>query len=324
MATIAVAALVPFGGRAVIDRPATSIPRGAHFLREGPGLSKNWSGYLVTGASFRHVSAHWRIPRVACRSGRPGYSAMWIGLGGYRGAGLEQVGTESDCPGGRRPVTYAWYELLPFPLHGIRLRVSQGDRISASVTVAGAWTTIRMRDLDRRGSFHRRLYTSEVNLSSAEWILEAPSVCVPFSDNCLIRPLLSFGRAGFSSAQVTTVDSFRGTIGNRAWQRLRIVLVQERLLGGGRYLVRGASPSGLRARGGSFSVSYKERTVRLGRRVPSGAAACPATAPEDDVPRSRHIRRPLGTSAFRPRTAPPCRTASRRPPSRRARGWRRS
>ncbi len=253
--------MVPTGAMKQPGTRAASGEREAHFLRQPPGLSKNWSGYLVAGPSFRHVSARWRVPRVSRCSGRHGYSAMWIGLGGYSGEGLEQVGTEVDCPGGGPPVTFAWYELLPSPVRKVGLRVRPGDRVSGSVTVAGAWTTIRLQDLDRGRSFRRGLYTREVNLSSAEWILEAPSVCVPFTSRCRIRPLLAFGRAAFGAARVTTADALRGAIADRDWRRTRIVLLQQSHLPGGRYVLGAARPSGLRARGSSFAVTYKRETL---------------------------------------------------------------
>ncbi len=196
---------------------------------------------------------------------------MWIGLGGYTGAGLEQVGTELDCPGAGRSVAFAWYELLPAPLRKISLRVRPGDRMAASVTVAGAFTTLQLRDIDRHRFFRRQFYTSEVNLSSAEWILEAPSVCVPFTVDCLIRPLLAFGRAGFTQAAVTTVEGSGGTIANSAWQRIPVLLVQDSHLRGRQYALRGARPSRLRRRGSAFSVSYRQATVRLNRFVPAPA-----------------------------------------------------
>lgn len=268
---IAVAAGAPGSAAA---RPADAARLGsgeAHFVREAQGLSKNWSGYLITGASFRHVSAHWRIPRVACRTGTRGYSAMWIGLGGYQGPGLEQVGTELDCPGGGRSVVFAWYELLPAPLKNIPLRVNPGDRMAANVTVSGPWTTLQLRDLDRHRFFRRRFYTSEINLSSAEWILEAPSLCVPFTVRCVIRPLLAFGRAEFSQAAVTTTEGMRGTVSSSAWQRIPVILVQDSHVRGRRYALRGARPSRLRRGGSSFSVSYKQGTVKLNRFVPAPA-----------------------------------------------------
>lgn len=270
-AVIGAAAIAPAGAVARSGGGESPGTRGAHYIREAQGLSKNWSGYLITGASFRHVSAQWRIPRVDCRRASRGYSAMWIGLGGYTGPGLEQVGTELDCPGAGRSVAFAWYELLPAPLHAISLRVGPGDRMAASVTVAGPWTTLQLRDLDRHRFFRRRFYTSEINLSSAEWVLEAPSLCVPFTVTCLIRPLLAFGRVEFTRAAVTTVDGFRGTIASSAWQRIPVVLVQESQVRGRLYALRASRPSSLRRGGSSFRVSYGEGTVRLNRFRPAPA-----------------------------------------------------
>jgi hypothetical protein len=75
----------------------------------------NWSGYVVTGAdgSFNQVSAEWGVPGVIC-SGGDQYESSWVGLDGYNGSTVEQIGTSSDCDG-TTAVYSAWYEMYPAP-----------------------------------------------------------------------------------------------------------------------------------------------------------------------------------------------------------------
>src|SRR3954468_6194675 len=82
-------------------------------------LSSNWAGWVAqpspSTGSFSSVSGAWRVPRVSCTSGSSTYSAVWVGLGGYResSSALEQVGVDADCSrtGGARYAS--WYELIP-------------------------------------------------------------------------------------------------------------------------------------------------------------------------------------------------------------------
>ena len=111
--------------------------------------SSNWAGYAVhrPGVSFQQVSGTWTQPNVACVSGQPTYSAVWVGLGGYKptSSALEQIGTEVDCSAGGNVVSSAWYELVPAPSKAISLVVQPGDVMHATVTVIGHQVTVDRR-----------------------------------------------------------------------------------------------------------------------------------------------------------------------------------
>src|SRR3954470_23952005 len=74
-----------------------------------PSPSSNWAGYAVTSidpttpVTYSSVSGTWTQPAANCASTASGYSAFWVGLGGYAetSQGLEQIGTESNCRAGR-------------------------------------------------------------------------------------------------------------------------------------------------------------------------------------------------------------------------------
>jgi Peptidase A4 family len=224
--------------------------------------SSNWAGYAVHrgGVHFTTVTGTWIQPHATCTAGQATYSSVWVGLGGYTldSPALEQIGTESDCTASGRAVSSAWYELVPSASHGVKLTVAPGDRMRASVTVKGGEVTVTLADLTRHRSFTKRLHPATVDTTSAEWILEAPSVCSSSWD-CHTLPLADFGSAGFTAAAATTTAGHRGTIEDREWTTTKISLA-----GSGRTFVSNPSvpqatavPSSLSAQGSAFTVTYR-------------------------------------------------------------------
>lgn len=231
--------------------------------------SSNWAGYAVhrSGVKFTKATGTWVQPQASCVGGRPTYSSVWVGIGGYSldAQALEQIGTEADCTAGGRAVSTAWYELVPDASHAIRLTIHPGDRVRATVSVQGSQVTLSLTDLTRHRSFTRRLRATTLDTTSAEWILEAPSVCTS-AVSCHTLPLADFGSAGFSSASAVTTTGHRGTIADHRWTATRISLAAT-----GRQFVSdpGASlatavPSTLSADGTAFTVTYS------GSGTPSG------------------------------------------------------
>jgi hypothetical protein len=224
--------------------------------------SSNWAGYAAHhhGVNFKKVTGTWTQPTATCTSGRPTYSAVWVGIGGFdvNSPALEQIGTESDCTASGRAVSSAWYELVPAASRGAKLTVKPGDRMRAGVIVDGNKVTLTLTNLTRHRSFTKRLHAAVVDTTSAEWILEAPSVCSS-TWNCHTLPLANFGSTGFTAATATTSTGHRGTIDDRGWTTTRISLAAT-----GRTFVSDSSmppatavPSSLAARGSAFTVTYR-------------------------------------------------------------------
>jgi Peptidase A4 family len=231
--------------------------------------SSNWAGYAVhrSGVSFRQVSATWTQPTAACIAGQPTYSAAWVGLGGYsqNSDALEQAGTELDCSPSGQVLSTAWYELVPAPSKTVSLPVSPGDVMHATVTVVGHRATIDLENLTQHRTFRRTLNTPSIDVSSAEWIVEAPSSeCVSQFD-CLTLPLADFGSVTFDSASVVSTRGVAGSILSGSWGRTRINLTP----GGPHFIVyyrpRGvageATTSPLRSGGTEFDVTYSSVAV---------------------------------------------------------------
>jgi hypothetical protein len=254
-----------FAAAAAISAAIASLPGSAS--AQTSTRSQNWAGYAVHGPQFRSVSARWRQPHASCTSTRT-YSAMWVGLGGYKltSSAVEQVGTELDCVGGH-PTSSAWYELAPSSSHRVRIGLHPGDLVAASVTAAGGRVTVAISDLTSHRTFQRTLSpSSAIDVSSAEWILEAPSECIFGTSVCQTLPLANFGRAQFSVARAQLASGRVGTIATTGAQDTKIVLGPKAPLfvsvHPGQVPVGTASPSGLINQGSSFTISYQRRYVQ--------------------------------------------------------------
>jgi hypothetical protein len=225
-------------------------------------VSANWSGYTLQDASgaglqFTSVTGTWRVPVTRCEGGARPSAAFWVGLGGTSDSatGLEQTGTAVDCSGGR-PRYYAWYESLPAASVDVPLKVKPGDLITTSVNVRGRRVLFQIKNRTRKTSFTRPLKVASPDLSSAEWIAEAPAECNS-ADRCRVVPLANFGSVTFTRA-AAIANSHPGTINDPTWANEAISLVPQ---GSGFFATRrsspaGAAPGALSADGRSFGVSW--------------------------------------------------------------------
>jgi hypothetical protein len=237
--------------------------------------STNWAGYAVhrAGVSFRQVSGTWTQPSATCVNGQPSYSAAWVGLGGYNpmSGALEQIGTELDCTARGRVTSSAWYELVPAPSKTISLSVAPGDVMRATVTVTGHRVVVDLDNLTTHHRFHKTLDTDSIDVSSAEWIVEAPSECIS-QFSCQALPLADFGSITFASATAAAVSGPPGAIADSGWGRTRIRLTpgnQSFIVARNTSDTTGtAAPSALRGGGSGFDVTYAAASAS----VPQGFA----------------------------------------------------
>ncbi len=176
--------------------------------------------------------------------------------------------TESDCDIKGHAVYAAWWEIVPAAPVGIHLTVHPGDTVSASATVAGRSVTLRLRDLTSGKRFSLTRRVSATDASTAEWIVEAPSVCRS-SGSCTTLALADFGTAAFGSATATAAGVTAGA-GDPGWRLTAVELVQEGVAfaavgrGAGRAPTRSvvsAVPSAVAAPTGAFAVTRSEQTA---------------------------------------------------------------
>jgi hypothetical protein len=233
----------------------------ARALANAAQKSSNWGGYAVhgRGLSFHTVVGGWREPRVSCVLGAVNSSsAFWIGLGGVSSHALEQVGTGVDCGPFGNQVDYAWYEMVPRPpviLTWNALRVRPGDMMSAGVVVDGGRVTVSLYNATRQTGFSKVLHATTVDASTAEWIVEAPSVC-PLG-RCFSLPLANFHSLTFRFARAQSRAGHLGSISDPSWRSTRINLLEHGMV----YGAGTARPSSLRSGGSSFTVTYSRRSA---------------------------------------------------------------
>jgi hypothetical protein len=187
--------------------PNVPLPR-----RAGSADSLNWSGYAdlpAAGQRVTSVTGNWIVPTAQLLP--PGFSASWTGIGGYNSSDLIQAGTSADA----LPVTgsqyYAWYEILPAAETPITncsgdaaCTVHPGDAVTVSITSQGGsqWS-ISMADKGHWTWSTTLSYGS--TFSSAEWILEAPTLVVQ-------TIIANVGTATFDPGNTFALDGATKTI----------------------------------------------------------------------------------------------------------------
>jgi hypothetical protein len=257
-------------------------------------------GGSSSATQYKSVSGSWVAPTAKCTSGQS-YSSFWVGLGGsgsgsssdssasadsgswsdpsgmYPGGtsgsgatsgsgsstSLEQAGTEADCNADGSATYSAWYELVPSAPVKVNMAVHPGDHITSKVTVDGSNVTIQLSNSTTGGSFSKTLQANNPDVSSAEWIAEAPSTCDGSLSNCSPLSLADFGTVQFSGASATTTDGHTGTISDSNWQTAAVTLSpgDSQQGFGAQFTSYGsgsgaATPSSLSSDGSSFSVAF--------------------------------------------------------------------
>jgi len=218
--------------------------------------STNWSGYAVTGASgsITKVNGSWIVPAVSCPASGTLYSSHWVGIDGFTSKTVEQTGTDSDCSKGV-PQYYAWYEFYPSPSHKISgMSVSPGDKIVAVVTYTSGAFYVFITDFSTGSTFSASAKVSGAARSSAEFIVEAPSICVLVK--CKLASLANFGTVGFGYDNTgllytcyITKNGKAGTLGSFGSSIQEITMVDKS------NLVK-AQPSPISPDGTSFTVQW--------------------------------------------------------------------
>jgi hypothetical protein len=253
VAAAVVTTLAASGGTASMTRQFAS-----NFGAES--VSLNWAGYALqdvnaAGLQFTSITGTWKVPITKCTGVSTASAAFWVGLGGSSesATGLEQTGTAADCTNGT--VRYfAWYEILPAAAIEVPLKVKPGDQITTSVNVNGTTVLVQIKNRTRKTSFTKALQVAAPDLSSAEWVVEAPAACTA-SGQCTVLPLANFGGVTFTRA-AAIASAHPGTLTDPTWAAEAISLVPQQ---SGRFSVlttAGATPGPLSADGRSFGVSW--------------------------------------------------------------------
>jgi hypothetical protein len=213
-------------------------------LHGGTTDSLNWSGYAVTpGSGITGVDGTFTVPSAGLDP--PGFAATWAGIGGYNTSDLIQAGVEEQSfPS--NPLLgnqyQAWYELLPAsetPISNCSgdssCTVTPGDKVTVDISnVSGNTWSISLTDAGKWSWNKDVTYSSSG--SSAEWILEAPTLVAQ-------TVLANVGTVGFGPTSTYTSGGATHTIaaGNPTQIDLGTGVVNE------------ATPSALATDGQSFN-----------------------------------------------------------------------
>ncbi len=171
--------------------------------------STNWSGYAVTSSNnaISHATSTFVVPKL--NPPPSGYASTWVGIGGFNRGDhtLIQAGISEQSA---TPHYFAWWETLPNSAVPINNKsVSPGDKVTVTVaqTSSKKWK-ISLTDAGH-WSFNKTVsYNS--SRSSAEWILEAPTV----GGTQTKLPGLSTTKFGPTSTYVTNGTSHTIAKGN--------------------------------------------------------------------------------------------------------------
>ncbi|HWE82397.1 MAG TPA: G1 family glutamic endopeptidase [Gaiellaceae bacterium] len=273
-------AFAAVGLSVLLARPAgaASVVNGRASLTAQADVSQNWAGYVATGPgststtaspnmNYTDVTGQWVQPKAVCTPGSPTSVAIWVGLGGYSETSqeLEQTGTSADCNEKGKASYYLWYELVPANSVNIdSLKIRPGDVIASVVKVNGTDVLVQVIDRSRKTRFTRHLTMATPDLTSAEWIVEAPSECRE-SGFCSQLALTNFGSVNFTRS-FAIGNNVPAAISGSGWVTTALQLVPRghRFFGGENetstsagYGSAGAVPTALSTDGAGFGITWQ-------------------------------------------------------------------
>ena len=198
-----------------------------------------------TPGSVTAISGYWVVPEVIASCSQNTFSSSWVGIDGYNSSTVEQIGTEQDWANGAQQ-NYAWFEMYPnYSFEIVGFPVNVGDLISGLIQYIGSGIFIMTIANHTHGVAYtvpaQNTISTTAQRSSAEWILEAPSLNG-------ILPLADFGTIDFSSC-VAVINEGIGAINNPSWQNTELTMVNSS--GGTKAL-----PSNLSSNGENFSITW--------------------------------------------------------------------
>ncbi|MHB8325685.1 MAG: G1 family glutamic endopeptidase [Candidatus Dormibacteria bacterium] len=171
--------------------------------------SSNWSGYELGDGPYTSVAGTFTVPNLAASSTTTA-TAEWAGIDGAANSSLIQAGVAEIYHHSTNQVSiFAWWEILPAPATPITtMVVAPGDTVTVNIAqVSGTTWSISVRDNTTGVGFS----TSQVYsgpLSSAEWIVEAPTMSSTGTVATLgdYSPNVTFTNLGASGTSLSTTE----------------------------------------------------------------------------------------------------------------------
>ncbi|MHB1549356.1 MAG: G1 family glutamic endopeptidase, partial [Acidimicrobiales bacterium] len=141
--------------------------------------SSNWSGYVVGDGPYTSVTGTFTVTSLASGATTSEYLAEWVGIDGFSNTSLIQAGINEqvDPYNTSEFIIQPWWEILPASETDITtMTVAPGDQVTVTIAElsAGEWS-ITLKD-DTSGASFTTDQTYDGPATSAEWIVEAPTV----------------------------------------------------------------------------------------------------------------------------------------------------
>ena len=171
--------------------------------------SSNWSGYELGDGPYTSVAGTFTVPTLSASSTTTA-TAEWAGIDGAANSSLIQAGVAEIYHHSTNQVSiFAWWEILPAPATPITtMVVSPGDTVTVNIgQVSGTTWSISVRDNTTGVSFSTdQVYSGP--LSSAEWIVEAPTMSSTGTVATLgdYSPNVTFTNLGSSGTSLSTTE----------------------------------------------------------------------------------------------------------------------
>ncbi len=203
----------------------------------------NWSGYAALGGPFTSVTGNFTVPYVTTSAQVADRTDVWVGIGGFESDSVIQAGIEErvDPTNPSLADYYAWWYVLTPPQHltsGVTIttvQIAPGDQVTVTIgQISGSDWEITLTD-DTNGESFTTDQPYTFFGSSAEWIVEAPTVLgidtTQYYTLAPYSPPVTFSGLGFtgpesglfniamlqSGSQVSTPSSLNGNSFNVAY-----------------------------------------------------------------------------------------------------------
>jgi hypothetical protein len=214
-----------------------------------------WAGYVATGGGkpFTYVAAEFTVAAVNCGvTPHLSWTSQWVGLDGWHGKTVEQVGVKSEC-GGDRDLPpnaahyYAWWEMYPDPVRVLE-PVNAGDTVEAQVyEISPGEYALSLQDVTKGGG-----EAGEVEFCHACKNASAEVISEGYNEDDWKGPA-DFGRESFSDISLGEYTDLIGNFSSTIWTNIAAIQDQENSHGD---LVVDADPTPLSAGGTAFSVVW--------------------------------------------------------------------
>jgi hypothetical protein len=170
------------------------------------GQDQNWSGYVAGNGPFTAASGTFSVPYLLAGTASTDQVSEWVGIGGVGNDPLIQAGVDEYPDPNNSSLFYIqpWWEVVPaFPQINITsVTVAAGDEVTVTIVqISGTTWGIELTD-DTNGESFTTAQTYAGTGSTAEWIVEAPTVGGQIVTLAPYSPVVDF-----SDLEITPVNT---------------------------------------------------------------------------------------------------------------------